>query len=283
MKLIFHDRVIDCTNRTILMGILNVSNDSPIHESIFREEKILDRAIQLHNDGADIIDIGAVSTSSKAEQLSTSEEIDRVCNAISQISKEGILTSVDTWNPEVADAAIDAGVHLLNDVSGLRKNEMIEVATKNAVPVCVMHMRGEPRMHYDVNQEYGDINDEVITFLENKALELENLGTGQVWIDPGFEFGKSLFDNIKMFNGLKNVVNLGRPVLISASRKGFLAELLGYGKRQDIPELIDATLAFNVLCAFEGVHVVRVHDVKSINNGITIVNQIRTFLADSKD
>ena len=281
MELIFHDRTIDCTNRTILMGILNISNDSPIHESIFHEEKIFDRAIQLHIDGADIIDIGAVSTSSKAEQLSTSEEIERVCNAISQISKEGILTSVDTWNAEVAEAAVDAGVHLLNDVSGFKKNEMVAVAAKYATPVCVMHMRGEPRKHYDVNQEYTDINQEVITFLENKALELEDAGTGQIWIDPGFEFGKSVLDNVKMFDDLKNIINLSRPVLVSASRKGFLAELLGYQKRQDVIELIEATLSFNVLCAFEGVHVVRVHDVKTINTGITIVNGIRKLLAEN--
>ena len=281
MELVFHDRIIDCTNRTILMGILNVSNDSPIHESIFREEKILDRAIQLHSEGADIIDIGAVSTSSLAEQLSTSEEIDRVCTAISQISKEGILTSIDTWNPQVAEAAVSAGVHLLNDVSGFRKNEMIAVAVKNSTPVCVMHMRGEPRKHYDVDQEYYDINHEVTTFLANKALELENAGTGQVWIDPGFEFGKSVLDNVKMFDDLKNLLILDRPVLISASRKGFLAELLGYQKRQDIPELLDATLAFNVLCAFEGVHIVRVHDVKTVNSGITIVNGIRQLLAEN--
>ncbi|MCH2658472.1 MAG: dihydropteroate synthase [Dehalococcoidia bacterium] len=281
MKLIFHDRIVDCTNRTILMGILNVSNDSPIHESIFREEKILDRAIKLHSDGADIIDIGAVSTSSMAEQLSTSEEIDRVCSAISQISNEGILTSIDTWNAEVAEAAIEAGVHLLNDVSGFRKNEMVAVAAQNSIPVCVMHMRGEPRKHYDVNQEYEDINQEVISFLESKALELEDAGTGQVWIDPGFEFGKSVLDNVKMFDHLKNIMSLDRPVLISASRKGFLAELLGHQKRQDIPELVDATLAFNVLCAFEGVHIVRVHDVKNVNNGISIVNGIRELLAEN--
>ena len=281
MKLIFHDRIVDCTNRTILMGILNVSNDSPIHESIFREEKILDRAIKLHSDGADIIDIGAVSTSSMAEQLSTSEEIDRVCSAISQISNEGILTSIDTWNAEVAEAAIEAGVHLLNDVSGFRKNEMVAVAAQNSIPVCVMHMRGEPRKHYDVNQEYEDINQEVISFLESKALELEDAGTGQVWIDPGFEFGKSVLDNVKMFDHLKNIMSLDRPVLISASRKGFLAELLGHQKRQDIHELVDATLAFNVLCAFEGVHIVRVHDVKNVNNGISIVNGIRELLAEN--
>jgi len=169
----------------------------------------------------------------------------------------------------------------LNDVSGFKKNEMVAVAAKYAIPVCVMHMRGEPRNHYDVNQEYTDINQEVITFLGNKALELEKAGTGQVWIDPGFEFGKSVLDNVKMFDDLKNIIDLSRPVLISASRKGFLAELLGYQKRQDLIELIEATLAFNVLCAFEGVHIVRVHDVKTINNGIAIVNGIRELLAEN--
>ena len=275
MQLLLGAHTIDCTDRTVVMGILNVSDDSPIGPSIVPAAAAVDRAVELWRQGAAIIDIGAVSTASGARQLDTQEEIDRVCPAIAAVAAEGIPTSVDTWNPAVARAAAEAGVHLLNDVSGFTKPEMIAVAGEFRLACAVMHMRGEPRGHYEVDQTYVDIATEVQSFLEERAAALETAGAGQIWLDPGFEFGKSLSDNLALFHGLRGLVQTGRPVLISASRKGFLAELLGHDKRQDAPGLLEATLAFNTLAAFEGVHVVRVHDVEPIARALAVVNGIR--------
>lgn len=279
MELRLGEHTIDVTNRTVVMGILNVSDDSPIDESIVPARAALDRAIELREQGAAIVDIGAVSTASGARQLDTQEEIERVCPAIEAVAREGIPTSVDTWNPEVARAAADAGVDLLNDVSGFTKPEMVAVAGERGLSACVMHMRGEPRFHYEADQTYDDIVAEVRAFLLDRAAALDAAGAGQVWLDPGFEFGKSLDDNLAMFGGLPALVATGHPVLISASRKGFLAELLGYTKRQDVRGLLEATLSFNALAAFEGVHVVRVHDVEPVAKALAVVNGVRQHLA----
>jgi dihydropteroate synthase len=281
MELRLGEHTIDCTNRTVVMGILNVSDDSPIGESIAAAASAVDRAIALRDQGATIVDIGAVSTAAGARQLETQEEIDRICPVIEAVVREGVPTSVDTWNPEVAREAAGAGVHLLNDVSGFTNPEMVAVAGELGLSACVMHMRGEPRFHYEADQTYDDIASEVETFLVERAVALDIAGAGQVWLDPGFEFGKSLEDNVAMFGGLRGLVEKGRPVLISASRKGFLAELLGHRKQQDAAGQLEATLAFNTLAAFEGVHVVRVHDVQSISQALAVVNGIREQLAQA--
>jgi dihydropteroate synthase len=279
MELRLGEHTIDCTNRTVVMGILNVSDDSPIGESIVVAASAVDRAVALREQGAAIIDIGAVSTAAGARPLDTQEEIDRVCPVIEAVAREGIPASVDTWNPDVARAAAESGVHLLNDVSGFTKPEMVAVSGQLGLSACVMHMRGQPQFHYDTDQTFDDITAEVEAFLLERAAALDAAGAGQVWLDPGFEFGKSLADNLAMFGGLRGLVARRRPVLISASRKGFLAELLGHRKRQDAPGQLEATLAFNTLAAFEGVHVVRVHDVEPVAQALAVVNEIRAHRA----
>ena len=280
MKLILGEHTIDCTNRTAVMGILNVSDDSPIRESIVMTGSAIDRAVELTREGAEIVDVGAVSTSSGSRALDTQEEIDRVCPAIESIVREGIPTSVDTWNPLVARAAVEAGVHLLNDVSGFSDPEMIKVAGAAGISCAVMHMRGKPTRHYEVDQFYDDVTNEVQSFLVERATALEAVNAGQVWFDPGFQFGKAMSDNVSLFSSLGSLIAIGRPVLISASRKGFLAELLGHQRRQDVEGLLEATLAFNVLAAYAGVHVVRVHDVASVTKALSLVNGLRMHLGN---
>lgn len=275
MKLLLGEHTIDCTYRTAVMGILNVSDDSPITESIVRTGSAIDRAVELRRQGAEIIDVGAVSTSSGSRALDTQEETDRVCPVIESIVREGIPTSVDTWNPLVARAAVKAGVHLLNDVSGFSNPDMVKVAGTAGISCAVMHMRGEPTRHYEVDQFYDDVTSEVQSFLIERAAALDAVNAGQVWFDPGFQFGKVMSDNISLFSGLRDLIAIGRPVLISASRKGFLAELLGHQRRQDVEGLLEATLAFNVLAAYAGVHVVRVHDVAPVSHALGLVNGLR--------
>jgi dihydropteroate synthase len=280
MQLLLAEHTIDCTDRTAVMGIINVSDDSPIGKSVVPASEALERAAELRRQGAEIVDVGAVSTKTGSRELETQEEIDRICPAIEAIVREGIPTSVDTWNPSVARAAAEAGVHLLNDVSGFVQPEMVAVAGELGLACCVMHMRGKPAHHYEADQSYEDIAAEVQAFLLERVEFLERAGSGQVWLDPGFEFGKQLPDNLALFAGLPKLVATGRPVLISASRKGFLAELLGHRKRQDVEGLLEATIAFNTLAAYEGVHVVRVHDVEPVARALAVVNGVRAHLAE---
>ncbi len=271
---------IDCTHRTAVMGILNVSVDSPVTHSVVAPAAARDRAIALREAGAEIIDVGAHSTRSGAQQLTAAEEIERVVPAIEMIAREGIPVSVDTWSPEVARAALDAGAVLLNDVSGAVDPSMAALASERGAAICVMHMRGAPQRHAEVDQVYADIEGEVRAFLAERASSLEGAGAGPVWLDPGFGFGKSASDNVRMLSGLPDLVRLGRPVLVSASRKGFLAELMGQPYGQQGPHLGEATIAFNVLAARLGAHVVRVHDVATLVPAMRVVNAVRRVEAE---
>ncbi len=275
MELRLRDRTINCTGRTLVMGIVNVSWDSPVARSIVAPTEARDRALELVRAGASIIDVGAQSTRAFARELTAQEEIERVCPVIAALRTEGVVTSVDTWQPEVARAAAEAGVDVLNDVSGFTNAGMVAVASEFALPSIVMHMRGRPQHHRDVDQTYGDIATEVQAFLVDRAEALEAAGVGQVWLDPGFGFAKSAVDNVRLLHGLPALVATGRPVLVSASRKGFLSELIGQGDRQDSDGLLEATVAFNSLAAWAGVHVVRVHDVPEIADALKIVDAVR--------
>ena len=281
MQLDLGEHIIDATDRTAIMAILNVSRDSPIADSVVDPTAALERARALHAAGAAIIDVGAHSTAAAKAEIAPQEEIERVCPVIEALSKEGIPVSVDTWTPAVARAAAEAGVHLLNDVSGFRDPDMIAVAAEHHLPAVVMHMRGRPHSHDDVDQTYQDIGSEVRDFLLDRAAALEAAGAGRPWIDPGFAFAKSLDDNLRMLAALPGLVATGHPVLISASRKGFLGEALGHGKDQGAPGLLEATLAFHTIAATLGVHVVRVHDVEAHADALRLVNRARPFLRET--
>ena len=274
MLLHLRDRVLDVTDRTAIMGILNVSDDSPIAFSRVSVQAARDRAVELARQGAAIIDIGAHSTRSNAVDLTPDEEAARVVPVIEAAVAEGLLISVDTWTPSVARAAAEAGVHLLNDVTGFTDPAMLAIASEYGIPGCVMHMRGLPKHHREVSQDYDDVNVEVHDFLLERAAALRAARVTP-WLDPGFAFGKSAEDNAALLTGLPALIAEGYPVLISASRKGFLAEYLGRGDTQDAPGLLEATIAFNVLAASAGVHVVRVHDVQPMADALAVVNAIR--------
>ncbi len=266
---------LDCTRHTVVMGILNVSVDSPVTHSMVAPEAALERAVAMVAEGAEIIDVGAHSTRTGAQTLTADEEIARLCPAIEAIAARGIPVSVDTWRGEVARAALDAGAVLLNDVSGAADPEMALLATERRASICVMHMRGVPQHHGEVDQTYAAPDAEVTVFLDERARQLEAGGAGQVWLDPGFGFGKSAADNARILEGLPALVALGRPVLVSASRKGFLAELMGQPYSQEAPELLEATIAFNSLAAWLGAHVLRVHDVAEVVAAVRVVDAVR--------
>lgn len=281
MQLQLGPHTIDCTDRTAIMGVLNVSDDSPVVHSRVGLETARARAHELVEQGAEIIDIGANSTLKGTREMTAQEEIERVVPLIERLVEDGLVTSLDSWNADVAQAAGAVGVHLLNDVTGFADPAMIAASAEFGVPGIVMHMRGRPKFHNDVDQRYGDISSEVRDFLLEHAAKLEAAGAPPPWLDPGFEFGKGLANNLAMFEGLSDLVATGYPVLISASRKGFFAELLGHSNRQDVPGLLEATLAFNTLAADAGVHVVRVHDVEPVAQALTVVNGIRRARAQT--
>ena len=193
---------------------------------------------------------------------------------IEAVAREGIPTSVDTWTPEVARAAAEAGVHLLNDVSGFTAPAMVAVAVSTPSPparcTCAARRSATTR-----STKRTTTSSRGRGFLEERAISLEAAGVTDVWLDPGFAFGKPVGDNARLLAGMPQVVALGRPVLVSASRKGFLGELLGGGNDQYAPRILEATLAFNTLAAWHGAHVVRVHDVGPVVAALRVVDAVR--------
>ena len=274
MQITLGDRSLDATDRAVVMGILNVATDSPVSDSVVDVGDAPRRAAQLRDAGAEIIDVGAQSTRTGAAAVSPDQEIARVAPVIEALVAEGHLVSVDTWTARVARAAVEAGAHLINDITGADQ-ETIRVAVETQTPIAVMHMRGRPQHHREVEHEYRDVAVEVREYLDRRATEIEAAGAPDVWIDPGFQFGRGLDDNLRLLLDLPNLAILGHPVLISASRKGFLAELLGHGPlrsrdAQRRPGMVEATVAFNTLAAWLGAHVVRVHDVQEVTWALNV-------------
>jgi dihydropteroate synthase len=285
VKLEIKDFKIDLTNKTILMGILNLSVDSPIKKSIVSLENALDRAYTLKNDGAQIIDVGAHSTSSRARNLSTEEELRRVLPIVTQLIDEGFLVSLDSWNPTVVEEAAKSGLGLLNDVSGLKNQKMVEVVKKYDITTCIMHMRGDPKHHYEVNQQYSNITSEIKNWFTKRIETLSNQGIGldKLIIDPGFEFGKSMDDNLILLSNLRLFLDFEVPLLVSASNKAFISEAIGLGRVQEGEGLSEATLAVQALSSYFGAHILRVHDVKRVLYVIKLVNKLKKVVLDKKD
>lgn len=274
-------QTLDATDQCLVMGILNVATDSPVSDSVVDVGDAPRRAAALREAGAAMIDVGAQSTRTGAAQVSADQEIARVVPVIESLVAEGHLVSVDTWTAAVARAAVAAGAHLINDITGADP-ETVEVAVETKTPIAVMHMRGRPQRHREVAHQYEDVATEVREYLGGRASEIEAAGAPAVWIDPGFQFGRGLDDNLRLLLDLPNLATLGHPVLISASRKGFLAEMLGHGAlrshdAQGRPGMIEATIAFNVLAAWMGAHVVRVHDVEGVARALNVSTAARAL------
>ena len=276
-------RTLDTRDGPLIMGILNVGTDSPVAASVVAASDAPRRAEALRSAGAAIIDVGAQSTRTGAREVPAEEEAARIAPVVEALAREGHLISVDTWTGSVARAAVEAGAHLINDITGSADAETARAVADAGVPLLIMHLRGRPQRHRDEDQTYADIGAEVRGHLDARARELAAAGVREVWVDPGFEFGKGMDDNLRLLLDLPQLAAQGRPVAISASRKGFLAELLGHGRlrsrdAQSQPHMLEATTAFNALAAWFGAHVLRVHDVAEVAAAAKVAGRARERL-----
>jgi len=245
-----------------IMGVVNVTPDSFSDGGRFlAAEDALTQALALVREGAAIVDIGGESTRPGSEPLPAAEELERVLPVIEALAdRVGVPVSVDTTKAEVARSALAAGASLINDVSALRSDAgMIEVVAEAGCPVCLMHMKGQPKTMQD-DPHYDNVVDEVLRFLEERmAFALANgLREDQLMVDPGIGFGKTVEHNLALLRDLHRFTVLGRPVVLGASRKRFLGAILGAepGARTI------GTVTTTVVGLLAGVHVFRVHDVK---------------------
>jgi dihydropteroate synthase len=248
------------------MGILNVTPDSFSDGGVdATTAAAIARGLRLADDGADIVDVGGESTRPGATPLGETEELERVLPVVAALAAAGAVVSVDTMKPAVARAALTAGAEIINDVGGLRDADMRSVVAEFGCGVVIMHMRGNP-LTMQSDTSYDDVVAEVAAYLETQcaAAVAAGIGPDRVCIDPGIGFGKSPAQNLAILDRLEEFFSLGYPVLIGASRKGFLGGILAAAGRETVAaEREPATGATTAAGIIAGAAVIRVHDVAS--------------------
>lgn len=259
-------------DRPLIMGIVNVTPDSfsdgGRHVSA---AAAIEHAIQLLEEGADILDVGGESSRPGAEPVSVDQELRRVMPVVEALQGRNIPVSVDTCKTEVMRAAIGAGVAMINDINALQGEGALGVVAGSNVAVCLMHKQGAPQTMQQA-PSYQDVVAEVETFLKARvaAAEAAGIARERLVLDPGFGFGKTLEHNIALLRQLDRLSALGMPVLAGLSRKSMLGAITGLA----IEDRLIPSVAAAVIAAMKGANILRVHDVKATRVALQIVNAI---------
>jgi dihydropteroate synthase len=259
----------------LVMGVVNVTPDSFSDGGRFLElDRALEHALALVGQGADLLDIGGESTRPGAEPVVEDEELDRVIPVIERIVAETrVPVSIDTAKPGVMRQAVAAGAAMINDVRALRAEGAIEVVAALDVPVCLMHMLGEPRSMQD-NPQYDDVVADIRDFLSRRvaACEAGGIGRDRIVLDPGFGFGKTLEHNLELLARLDELAEEGLPLLAGLSRKRMLGTITG---RERPDQRVAASVAVHLLAAQKGASIVRVHDVAETVDALKVLQAVR--------
>jgi dihydropteroate synthase len=270
----FGDRAFDCSERTLVMGILNVTPDSFSDGGRFFTPVYASRhGLQLAADGADVIDVGGESTRPGSDPVDAEEEIGRVVPVIRRLVEEapGVAISIDTRKAEVAAEALDAGASIVNDVSAGSDPFMFELVREAGAGLVLMHMKGDPKTMQQA-PTYEDVVAEVHTYLRERveAAVFAGVEPEQLAIDPGIGFGKDLDHNLALMHHVDALLDLGRPVLVGPSRKRFIGTIL------DLPEdqRDEGTAGAVAWMVARGAHAVRVHDVRTTVRAVRVIDAI---------
>ena len=265
---------LDFSAGCIMMGVLNVTPDSfSDGGQFFDAEKAIEHGLKMAADGAAIIDVGGESTRPGSAPVSTERQIERVVPVIEEIHKKtDVPISIDTYNVEVAKAALEAGAALINDITALNNERMAELAAEHEVPIVLMHMQGSPAT-MQVEPKYKDVVGEVLEFLLSRAERAKrfDIPKERIFIDPGIGFGKKLEHNLLLLKNIDKFVATSHRVLVGASRKSFIGKITG---RENPAERIFGTAATVALCIAAGVSIVRVHDVAEMADVVKVTNAV---------
>ena len=265
---------LDFSTGCLVMGILNVTPDSfSDGGEFFDPHRAVEHGLQMVEDGAAIIDVGGESTRPGSASVPAREQIERVVPVIEALSKQtNVPISIDTYEHEVAEAALDAGAATINDITALSDERMGQLAAERQVPVVLMHMRGTPAT-MQVKPKYDDVVGDVLDFLLERAGRAEQAGVPKemIFIDPGIGFGKTLEHNLLLMKNIDKFVASDYRVLVGASRKSFIGTITG---RKNPSERTYGTAATVALCAAAGVSIVRVHDVAEMLDVVAVSNRI---------
>jgi dihydropteroate synthase len=252
------------------MGVVNVTPDSFSDGGLyFSPDAAVAHGERLAGEGAGILDVGGESTRPGALPVPLAEEIERVVPVVERLSGFGASISIDTRKAAVASAALEAGASIVNDVSAFRHDpEMASVVASAGAGCCLMHMLGDDPRTMQADPQYEDVVSEVKAFLSERLAFAVSEGVAEerVWLDPGIGFGKTIDHNLELLRRLDEIVALGRPVVVGASRKSFLGRLTGRPER----ERDAATVATNVMAFERGASVFRVHEVRGTVDALKV-------------
>ena len=252
----------------LLMGVVNVTPDSFSDGGLYYElDEAVAHGLRLAEEGADIVDVGGESTRPGAEPVSFEEEIRRVLPVVRDLTAAGVAVSIDTRHAAVADAAVAAGACVVNDVSGLRDPAMRAVAAHHGVPAVAMHMPVDDPAVMQHHTDYVDVVDDVVAFLRDHAALALGEGVPTVILDPGIGFGKTIEQNLALIRRLDELVALGHPVLVGASRKRFIGVLAGVERPED---RVAGTIAVHLASVQRGARLLRAHDVAAHRQALTM-------------
>jgi dihydropteroate synthase len=256
-----------------LMGIVNVTPDSFSDGGRFLDtERAIEHGRRLAEDGADILDVGGESTRPGARAVTAEEELARVAPVLAGLDGVDAEISIDTSKVAVAEAALDAGVEIVNDVTALRAEPALAgLCAERECSVVLMHMQGTPRTMQE-DPTYDDVVDDVKAFLAAR-IEFamgEGVDEDAIWVDPGIGFGKTVRHNLQLLARLAELRELGRPVVVGTSRKRFIGSLTG----RDVDDRLGGSVASNVLALARGADVLRVHDVAEMRDAVRVAETI---------
>ena len=255
--------------QTQIMGVINANDDSFFSGSRFVEADAIKMIEKMIEEGADIIDIGAVSSRPNAAFVSAQEELERVAPILEFIKKERlserISLSIDSYEPLVVQKALDVGFKIVNDITGLANDAVCELCAEYDATAVIMHMQGTPQTMQN-NPTYNSVLDDVYTFLQERVEKAERFGVKDIVLDVGIGFGKTLEDNIALIKNLENFLRLDKPLLVGASRKSMIDKIFP----SSVEERLPGTLALHLEAVRNGASIVRVHDVYAHKQALAV-------------
>jgi len=261
------------------MGVLNVTPDSFADGGRYLDPaRAVEHGLQLVAEGAHILDVGGESTRPGAAPVPAAEQLRRLLPVVRALaSRSEVLISVDTSDPEVIDAVLDAGAGLINDVRALRMPGALAAVTRRGAAACLMHLRGEPATMQEQVQ-YADVCATVRAYLAERLAQCVAAGMdpARVCLDPGFGFGKRPADNLALLRRLGELTALARPVLVGLSRKSWLAALTGRG----VAERLAGSVALATIAVLHGAHIVRAHDVAATVDALRVAHAVAVGQSD---
>lgn len=274
MRLVIGKREFDFSQKTLIMGILNVTPDSFYDGGRhYEREDALEHARKMILEKVDVIDVGGESTRPGSKRISAVEELNRILPVVNELAKVGTLVSVDTYKAEVARQCLQAGARMINDVTSLQADKkMVEVIASAQVPVVLMHMQGNPES-MQLAPHYEDVVKEVYEFFEQRVYFAERKGidSNKIILDPGIGFGKNIEHNLELLRNLEEFKKLGKPLMVGVSRKSFIGKITGLKEE----ERLEGSIAAACYSVMHGADIVRVHDVLETRKALQVIDALR--------